>query len=79
MKLPELKKLVDDWVATDDWNDTEVCVFNSNGEEIKDSVCFNLEAKASCEEDERDVLIFDQETKCLVCECEYCICDSAPF
>lgn len=32
MKLIELKKLIDEWLATGDWDDTEIMIYNEAGD-----------------------------------------------
>ncbi len=57
MKLPELKELVDDWIATDDWNDIEVCIYDGDGVKLTDRILLSLEIRSN--DDVRDVLVFE--------------------
>jgi len=50
MKLSELKILVDEWIATDDWDDAEIALFDSDG----NSVPSNIEITFECLPDRID-------------------------
>lgn len=40
MKLIELKALVEEWALLDDWEETELSIFNSDGDELNGEIDF---------------------------------------
>lgn len=63
MDLLKLSKLINEQLAHGDKKIVEVSLFDSDGQELKGDIELNIDVKASCEEDERDVLVFLGEEK----------------
>lgn len=59
MKLLELKELVDHWVATGDWDEAELVLYDDRGNDLNSGIELTLEC---CSEDfeGRDKLIITE-------------------